>query len=500
MIDYATWCAIRDGVANHLTAPQLADSLGLNIKTVRHWIDRPYAPRASIVRPSKLDPFKGRIVGWLDAHPLTAQQVFLRLCDAGYKGGISIVKDYVHTIRPRRREAFLKLAFAPGEAAQVDWGEYGTIAVGNTRRRLSFFVMVLAWSRQLYVEFTLSQTMEQFLGAHINAFNALGVPRKVMVDNLRCAVTRHVRGEPVQFNPRYLDFARHYGFEPVACAPAKGNEKGRVERGVGYVKVSFLNGLDLPEFAALNPAAQVWLEGVANVRLHRETQCRPVDLWNEERSHLQPVNPRLFDVGRVISVRANRQFRVALETNHYSVPTRFAGQLVTMKAYPNRVCLYHGAELIARHGRSFERHLDIEDPDHPKALVAQRRHARDSQVLRRFLALTPLAAKYHAGLLERRGNALSHVRKIVALADIHGDDAVICALRDALAFEAFSSEYIAHLINARTRQLPDPSPLVLMRRQDVLDLELPPADLSAYPDVAANIDQRNETGSDHEHD
>jgi len=224
MIDYATWCAIRDGVANHLTAPQLADSLGLNIKTVRHWIDRPYAPRASIVRPSKLDPFKGRIVGWLDAHSLTAQQVFLRLCDAGYEGGISIVKDYVHTIRPRRREAFLKLAFAPGEVAQVDWGDYGTIAVGNTRRRLSFFVMVLAWSRQLYVEFTLSQTMEQFLGAHLNAFNALGVPRKVMVDNLRCAVIRHVRGEAVQFNPRYLDFARHYGFEPVACAPAKGNE------------------------------------------------------------------------------------------------------------------------------------------------------------------------------------------------------------------------------------------------------------------------------------
>jgi hypothetical protein len=171
-----------------------------------------------------------------------------------------------------------------------------------------------------------------------------------------------------------------------------------------------------------------------------------------------------------------------------------------MKAYPDRVCLYHGAELIARHGRSFERHLDIEDPDHPKALVAQRRHARDSQVLRRFLALTPMAAKYHAGLLERRGNALSHVRKIVALADIHGDDAVICALHDALAFEAFSSEYIAHLINARTRQLPDPSPLVLMRRQEVLDLELPPADLSAYPDLAANINQRYETGSDHEHD
>ena len=93
MIDYATWCALRDGVAKHLNATQLAESLSLNIKTVRHWMGRPYAPRAKVVRASKLDPFKGQIVGWLDAHPLSAQQVFQRLQDNGYRGGVSIVKD-----------------------------------------------------------------------------------------------------------------------------------------------------------------------------------------------------------------------------------------------------------------------------------------------------------------------------------------------------------------------------------------------------------------------
>ena len=500
MIDYATWCAIRQGVASHLTAPQLAASLNLDVKTVRHWIDRPYAPRARVPRTSKLDPYKGRIVGWLDAHRLTAQQVFQRLRDAGYEGGISIVKDDVHQIRPPRREAFLTLAFAPGEAAQVDWGEYGTIAVGNTRRRLSFFVMVLAWSRKMYVEFALSQTMEHFLAAHIKAFAALGVPRKVMVDNLRSAVLRHVRGEPVQFNPRYLDFARHYGFEIVACAPRKGNEKGRAERGVAYVKSNFLAGLELPDFSVLNPAVRLWLETVANVRQHRETQRRPEDLWVEERAHLQPVNPRLFDVGRVLGVRANRQFRVTLESNRYSVPARLAGRPVTMKVYPDRVCVYHDGELVARHGRSFERHQDIEDPDHAKALIAQRRHARDALVLKRFLGLTPLAGKYHAGLLDRRGNALAHVRKIVALAEIHGDDAVVRAMTDALAFEAFSSEYIAHLIDARRRQLPEASPLLLIRRQDLLELELPPADLSAYPDIPTGSDPQDEAGGHHGHD
>jgi hypothetical protein len=272
--------------------------------------------------------------------------------------------------------------------------------------------------------------------------------------------------------------------------------KGRVERGVGYVKGNFLSGLELPDFSALNPALQVWLESVANVRLHRETHRRPVDLWAEERTHLQAVNPRPFDVGRVLTLRANRQFRITFEANRYSVPARFAGVQVTLKAYPDRLCVYHGGELIARHTRSFERHHDIEDPDHPKALVAQRRHARDAQVLRRFFALTPLAVRYHAGLLERRGHALVHVRKIVALADIYGDEAVVRAMTDALAFEAFSSEYVAHLIEARSRQLPEASPLVLMRRQDVLDLELPPADLSAYSGFDEGDKAGDEAGDD----
>jgi transposase len=480
MIDYATWCAIRDAFANRLGARQVARELGLNVKTVRRWRERPYAPRAGTPRASKLDPFKGRIVGWLDAHPLSAQQVFQRLCEAGYTGGIGIVKDYVHRIRPRPREAFLTLAFAPGEVAQVDWGEWGSIAVGETRRRLSFFVMVLAYSRQLYVEFTLSQTMEHFLAAHINGFHALGVPRKIMVDNLRSAVLEHGRGEPPRFNPRYLDFARHYGFEVVACNVAKGNEKGRVERAVGYVKGNFLNGQELPSFAALDPAVRLWLDTVANVRLHRDTRRRPAELRAEERAHLQPVNPRRFDVARVLAVRADRQFRVTFETNRYSVPARFASSQLTLKAYPEHLCLYQDHELVARHVRCWERHRAIADPDHAKALVAQRRHAQDAHALARFLALSPQAPKYHEGLLERRGDALSHVRKILALADIHGAEAVARAMADALDFAAYSSEYVAHLIQARTRQLPQPSALVLMRRQDLLELELPPADLSPY--------------------
>ena len=149
------------------------------------------------------------------------------------------------------------LEFAAGECAQVDWGQYGSVAVGSTRRRLSFFLMVLCYSRMLYLEFTLSEAMDHFLSCHRHALEFFGgVPQKIMIDNLKVGVVRHPTGQKALFNPRYLDFAAHYGFQPVACNVRKGNEKGRVENGVGYVKKNFLNGLEIPSFAAINPAAR----------------------------------------------------------------------------------------------------------------------------------------------------------------------------------------------------------------------------------------------------
>ena len=203
MIDYETYCKIQDHRTRQgLTITQTAQALGLHPQTVSKWsrIEQ-YRPRPQPKRGSRLDPYKGLIVRWLDEHPLSAQQVFQRLREAGFSGGHTIVKNYVRIIRPPRQKAFLTLAFAPGECAQVDWGEYGTIAVGNTRRKLSFFVYVLCYSRMMYLEFTVSQTMEHFLACHEHAFAALGVPEKIMVDNLKSAVLRRLIGEDRVLNP-----------------------------------------------------------------------------------------------------------------------------------------------------------------------------------------------------------------------------------------------------------------------------------------------------------
>ena len=237
MIDYETFCRIRH-LRDHdaLSLIQIARALPLDTRTVATWLaETRFRPRRGASRASKLDPCKRTIGQLIESHPYSAVQILQRLREAGYSGGITVLKDYLRNVRPRRAPAFLTLAFAPGECAQVDWGQWGSVSVGNTRRKLSFFVMVLCYSRLMYLEFTVSQTMEHFLACHHNAFEffAHRVPSKVMVDNLKSAVLQRLTGQAPVFNRRYLDFAQHHGFQIVPCGVGQGQEKGRVEAGVG---------------------------------------------------------------------------------------------------------------------------------------------------------------------------------------------------------------------------------------------------------------------------
>jgi hypothetical protein len=333
----------------------------------------------------------------------------------------------------------------------------------------------------MYVEFTVSQTMEHFLSCHQNAFSYFGaVAERMMVDNLKSAVLKRTLGNDPVLNPKYLDFANHYGFTIAPCGVGKGNEKGRVESGVGYVKKNFLSGLQIGDFKDLKPAALHWLGTVANVRTHGETGRKPVEMFQEERPQLHRLPAHPYDIATICPVRASRQFRVVLDTNRYSVPAELAGQPLTMKAYPDRICLYHQEKLVARHVRSYDRRKDFELPDHPKVLMAQRKKARDQIIFRNFLALHPKSDDYYRQLEQRRMNPLHHIRQIVALSDIYGKDQVKRAIEDAFTFRAFSCEYIANLLEQRNRKSKEPGPLHLTRRQDLLELDLDEPNIDIY--------------------
>jgi transposase len=489
MIDYEFFCRIKQQQADGLNASQIASALGLDERTTRKWmaVER-YRPRRSAPRTSKLDVFRDRIRAWLEQHPFTAAQIFQKLRQEGYAGGATIVKDYVRVVRPPRRPAFLSLSFAPGECAQVDWGQYGTIAVGSTRRRLSFFVLTMGFSRLLYVAFTLAERMEQWLSCHVRAFEFLGgVPRRVMIDNLRSAVLCHPPGGPACFHPRYLELAAHFGFEPVACPLGQAHHKGRVERSVGYIKHNLLDGLEIVGLPALEFEGCRWRDEVANQRMHRDTRRKPAELFAaEEKPALLPLPLTSFDTSVTLPVRANRQFRVEYDGNRYSVPSEYAGQALTLKAYAERLLFYHQYNLIAEHQRTYDRAQDLSNPDHERTLLVERRRARSQQIYRRFLLLTPKADAFYAQLAQRRLNPLVHLRKIVALADVYGPAPVAQAIEDAMHFQAFSSEYILNILQQRGRQQPPPGPLHLPHKQDMLDLELPEPDCSLY-DTDENI-------------
>lgn len=482
MINYLTYCQIRSLHQDQKLKPsQIAHELQLDKKTVRYWLRHPYHEHKRPNRSSKLDPCKPRIKAWLQQHDFTAQQILQKLQAEDVQVGYTILAEYVRSVRPKPVQAFLTLSFCPGECMQVDWGSYGFIEIGSTRRRLSFFVAVLCYSRLMYLEFTLGQSQEHFLQCHQNAFAFFhGVPQSVMVDNCKTAVLRHPLGQPAQINPRYLDFANHYGFTVRACGVRKGNEKGRVENGVKFIKENFLRGLEMPPWLALNPAALHWLETIANVRIHRQTHKAPVELFSEEKSTLTPVSALPYDTARVRPLLVNSRFRVTLETNRYSVPAHWAGTTLTARIYADRLALYHQDQLLTEHGRSYDRHQDFEHPDHAQPLLAQRQKAREQQLLARFLSLSPQAQEYYEQLQQRRLNARHHVQKILALVEIYGAQKISRAIEDAHEYQAYSCEYIANIIEQRQRPLPEPGALHLTRSADLLDLELPEPDLSVY--------------------
>jgi transposase len=484
MIDYEQFCRIKAGEQQGLKVAQIARELGMSRDTVRTWLKRggfEQSAGANVRRASKLDAYRESVRRLLESHEYTAVQVLHRLKEQGYDGGYSILKRFVSQVRPRRQKAYLPLVFAPGECAQVDWGSAGSVRVGNTRRALSFFVMVLCHSRWMYVEFVLGQGQEWFLGCHERALRKLGaVPRAVMVDNCKTAVLSHRHGQRPVYNPQYLDYAKARGFEIRACSPGHPQSKGIVENAVAYVKGSFLSGRELTEYAHIGPACSEWLDTVANVRRHAQTRQRPVDMLGEERPHLRPLSELRISLARTKTVNVCARCRVRVDGNTYSVPPAFVRRKLTLHIEDWRLRLYDGERSAAEHVRSYERGVNVKNPAHEKELLDSRHRAQRDRLQARFLELSPEAARYRDGLDERRLDSRAHVERIVALGEIHGKEAVARAIRDALELGAYSAEYIANIVTMRSRTLPQPGALHLTRASDMLDLELPEPDLSDY--------------------
>jgi len=308
---------LRLTYAAHWGPSRIARHLGIHRQSVRRVARRrsvaltPAPPRP---RSTVLTPFHARIRVLLTEDPArSAVTIFQVLRQEGYRGGISALRGAVRKLRPLpTREAFVTLTFAPGEAAQVDWGEFGDVfGIG---RAVHAFVLVLCYSRLLTVVFTFSQTLEAFLRCHEQAFAFVGgVVRECWYDNAATVVAER-RGRLVRFHPRFLAYAGHHRFRPVACTVARGNEKGRVEDAIKYLRGNFWPGRTFRDLADLNAQAQAWRDEFANTREHRVTRKIPMLLVAEERPHLLPLGEP-YDTDEVRSVVVPPTFRVAFDGN-----------------------------------------------------------------------------------------------------------------------------------------------------------------------------------------
>jgi transposase len=250
MIDDEVYARIRRlFFGEHWKIGTITAQLGVHPEAVRRVIDadafnskRPGSTQASLAAP-----YRDFIQEQLDLYPtLRATRVQGMIKGRGYKGGYAPVRRLVKLLRPAGAgTAYLRLHTLPGEQAQVDWGHFGYLHIGQVKRNLSCFVMVLAHSRAVYARFFLDQTLSSFLMGHVLAFEALGgAPRQILYDNLKAAVLER-NGDFIRYNPQLLELCAHYHFQPRACAPRRGNEKGKVERKIQDVRHSFFAGRSL---------------------------------------------------------------------------------------------------------------------------------------------------------------------------------------------------------------------------------------------------------------
>lgn len=470
----------------------IATQLHVHRSVIKRVLKQSGVPIVSLrQRRSILDEFLPFILETLKKYPkLTASRLYTMVFERGYRGRPDHFRHLIALHRPRPApEAYLRLRTLPGEQGQVDWGHFGHILIGNAKRPVMAFVMVLSFSRKIFLRFYLNQRMSNFLRGHEAAFQVWGgLPRVILCDNLKSAVLER-QGDAIHFHPTYLEFAAHYRFEPRPVAVARGNEKGRVERAIRYVRDNFFAGRTWKTIDELNQQATEWCEGIAANRVCPEDRARSVgEVFLEEQPKLLrlPDNPYPVDEREEVSVGKTPYVRFDL--NDYSVPHTYVRRTVTVCATLDKVSISDGATVIAEHPRSDDKGRQIEQESHIAELTAEKRRARQHRGQDRLAQAIPLSAKFLSQAVQRGYRLRTITANCCEMLEDYGAVELEAAMAEALSRDVPHPNAVRISLEKRREQRQQ-LPLVRLDLPDdarVRNIVVRPHDLNDY-------DQINET-------
>lgn len=460
---------------------KIASHLRIGRRTIARYLNVPAPAVTRRERASKLDPCKPAIAELLQQDPsANAPVIAQRWQPLGYDGGITIGKDYLRAVRrsSAARRAYVRMEPAAGERFDIDWGHFGALVYNGAMRKLYAFCLVECHSRKMYLEFTHSQSFETFVRCHIHAFEAMtGIARELWFDNLATAVAEH-QGNLVRFNPRFLAFAREYGFVPRACHVAAAWEKGKVERAIGYVRQNFWPLRSFSDLGDVNAQARKWLDEVANKRQHRETGQAPDQRFQPESLRSLPL--LLPDYRDRTDAFVHKDLRLSFDGNRYCVPPRYVGRRLTVKADASSVAIYDQHQEIVRYARSWQRGQTFGAERFQKELFAQMAAAQRSAAQQRLITLLgPESEHYLRRLADTDRSLTRQVRELFSLIREYGPDAVAGALAKAHGARAFGADYIANILHQQQVRR-DVQPPLRLKNPELNELTTDPLSLAEY--------------------
>lgn len=463
----------------------IAGQLGLHHTTVQRVL-RHTGVDAKVVapRPSMVDPFVPFIVEQLTKYPdLRSSRLFVMIKERGYPGGPDHLRRVVGRLRPKKpAEAFQRLRTMPGEQAQVDWAHFGKLEIGRALRPLWAFVMVLSYSRRLFLRFFPGASMPFFVRGHVEAFADFGgVPRVLLYDNLKSAVLER-QGDAIRFNPTLVEMSAHYRFEPRPVAVARGNEKGRVERAIRYIREAFFAARSYTDLPDLNRQATEWAASAAVDRPWVEDRSRSVrQAFEEERGVLLPLVAEPFPAHERVEVEVGKTPYVRFDLNDYSIPHDRTQRTLVVYADLDEMRVADGNDVIATHVRSWDRAQQIERPEHLERLVDEKRNAREHRGLDRLARAARSSQAFLRIIAERGENVGSTTARLLVVLDAVGAGELEEALVEALERDTIHVGAVRQIVDRRrsARGLPPPVSIPVTRGEHA-DLVVTPHALSTY--------------------